>query len=298
MVLQQMLPGLQLPQQTRPQDRGQDRERDRRPDRSRAAAMAGPADPTATADPAAGNDPADPHRGGDGGPADRYATLPSPLGPVFVAFTGERVGLLAPAEDAAAFEWRFHERTGRTLTPAPDAPAWLRAAVAAGAGGGLRYDLDRLSRFERAVLARTAEIPAGEVRPYAWIATGIGAPNTVRAVGGALRRNPVPLLIPCHRVVRSDGLIGEYAIGAARKRRLLATEGVNVEWLERLARGRVRYMGTPSGRWCYPTCATVRATPVEDQAPLQTASAAAAAGYQPCERCRPTPAQSVTRGDR
>jgi len=64
------------------------------------------------------------------------------------------------------------------------------------------------------------------VRSYAELARRIGAPNAQRAVGSALARNPIPLLVPCHRVVRSDGRLGNYGIGGeAAKRRLLSSEG-------------------------------------------------------------------------
>ena len=94
---------------------------------------------------------------------------------------------------------------------------------------GDRFDLRSVTEFERAVLLKAREIPRGEVRTYAWIAAQIGHPAAVRAVGSALRKNPVPLLIPCHRVVRSDGQIGQYALGGSdNKRTILAAEGVKV----------------------------------------------------------------------
>jgi O-6-methylguanine DNA methyltransferase len=68
-----------------------------------------------------------------------------------------------------------------------------------------------LTPFERAVLKAALDIPLGETRTYAWIAQRIGRPGAVRAVGQALRKNPYPLIIPCHRVVRSDGTLGKYA---------------------------------------------------------------------------------------
>ncbi len=82
-----------------------------------------------------------------------------------------------------------------------------------------------LSVFEWRVLAVTLRIPLGETRSYQWIAKEAGAPRAVRAVGQALKKNPFPLLIPCHRVIRSDGKIGGYSAGGERvKRDLLALE--------------------------------------------------------------------------
>jgi methylated-DNA-[protein]-cysteine S-methyltransferase len=85
-------------------------------------------------------------------------------------------------------------------------------------------DLDGLSPFTRAVLKITAEIPYGEVRSYRWIAEKLGKPGASRAVGNALAKNPIPIIIPCHRVVRSDGTIGGFALGTGWKRRLLELE--------------------------------------------------------------------------
>ncbi|NLE64669.1 MAG: MGMT family protein [Elusimicrobia bacterium] len=82
-----------------------------------------------------------------------------------------------------------------------------------------------MTAFQTKVLKATLEIPFGETRTYAWVARRIGRPKAVRAVGSALRRNPWPLIIPCHRVVRSDGDVGKYAgKDDGRKARLIALE--------------------------------------------------------------------------
>jgi len=87
-----------------------------------------------------------------------------------------------------------------------------------------RCDLGGLPPFTRAVLKITARIPYGEVRSYRWVAERLGKPKAMRAVGNALARNPIPIIIPCHRVVRSDGTLGGYALGLNWKRRLLVLE--------------------------------------------------------------------------
>ena len=69
----------------------------------------------------------------------------------------------------------------------------------------------QLTAFEWDVLKTTLSIPMGETRTYQWIAGQIGRPKAVRAVGQALRKNPFPLIIPCHRVIKSDGKLGGYA---------------------------------------------------------------------------------------
>ena len=83
----------------------------------------------------------------------------------------------------------------------------------------------RLTPFEMAVLGATLAIPFGETRSYAWVAKAIGKPGAVRAVGSALRKNPWPLIIPCHRVIKSDGSIGRYAgKDTGRKKELIDLE--------------------------------------------------------------------------
>ena len=81
--------------------------------------------------------------------------------------------------------------------------------------------------FEEAVYAIVRRIPSGEVRSYRWVAEQLGNPGLARAVGNALHRNPYAPRVPCHRVVKSDGSLGGYARGVARKRSLLHQEGWN-----------------------------------------------------------------------
>ncbi|MBI1992264.1 MAG: MGMT family protein [Candidatus Omnitrophica bacterium] len=83
----------------------------------------------------------------------------------------------------------------------------------------------RLTLFQQTVYRAACDIPAGQTRSYRWVAERIGRPGAARAVGGALRRNPFAPIVPCHRVVRSDGTLGGYARGSARKRTLLQQEG-------------------------------------------------------------------------
>jgi len=89
----------------------------------------------------------------------------------------------------------------------------------------LPVDLEAVGPFERRVLEATREIPYGDVVPYAELARRIGRPGAARAVGTALGHNPVAIVVPCHRVVRSDGSLGGYTGGVEYKRRLLALEG-------------------------------------------------------------------------
>jgi len=90
----------------------------------------------------------------------------------------------------------------------------------------LPLDLQAVAPFEARVLGAAAQIPFGQVRSYGELARAIGAPQAARAVGNALGRNPIPIVIPCHRVVLGNGGLGGYGGGPGIKDRLLALEGV------------------------------------------------------------------------
>lgn len=227
------------------------------------------------------------------GLAEAYFELNSAVGPVFVAYN--RAGISAVMREASreAFERAFLARTGRRAYRAIPPPARLVHAVqrlVTGEGRPkLRFDLSHISEFERAVLRKALEVPRGEVRSYAWVAGEIGKPRAVRAVGSALARNPIPLLIPCHRIVRSDGNIGNYGLGgSAIKRAVLAAEGLEPDRLELLARARVRYLGSDTTRiYCLPSCRQARRIGAQHQVEFRTRAQAATAGYRPCRLCRP-----------
>ena len=89
---------------------------------------------------------------------------------------------------------------------------------------GYRVDLSHLTGFEQNVLCETRKIGYGSMITYSELARAIGRPKAARAVGNTLRKNPVPIVIPCHRVVAQNG-IGGYALGVDLKRRLLELEG-------------------------------------------------------------------------
>lgn len=81
-----------------------------------------------------------------------------------------------------------------------------------------------VSEFEKKVYLAVSSIPYGETRSYAWVAAQVGQPKAARAVGQALKRNPLPIMIPCHRVVKSSGDLGGYKYGQWWKRKLLEME--------------------------------------------------------------------------
>jgi O-6-methylguanine DNA methyltransferase len=227
------------------------------------------------------------------GLADDYAVMDSPIGPLRVAWNARGVSTVEEAPDDATFEARFHARTGRVARRRDALPDGLARKIARRLAGDRhnRIDLDLRgsTEFERAVWMKALEIPRGEVRPYGWIAAEIGRPKAVRAVGTALGHNPVPLIVPCHRVVRSDGMIGQYSLGGPRnKRTILAGEGADPDQLEALARAGVRYFGSDTTRiYCLPTCHDARRVTERHLVQFPSARDAAKAGYRPCKHCRP-----------
>ena len=121
------------------------------------------------------------------GLADSYATLESPIGPLYVAWNGRGVSTVGLAANDAAFEAEHLRQTGRKGHRAAAIPATLAGRISRRIAGDrradVRVDLRGRSPFERDVLLKAAEIPYGEVRPYGWIAAEIGRPKAVRAVG-------------------------------------------------------------------------------------------------------------------
>lgn len=85
-----------------------------------------------------------------------------------------------------------------------------------------------LGEFESRVLRETMKVPHGKLTTYGALAASVGSPGAARAVGNAMRKNPIPIVVPCHRVVHSDGSIGGYSGGLDVKRRLLALEAVTI----------------------------------------------------------------------
>ncbi|HEU4671682.1 MAG TPA: methylated-DNA--[protein]-cysteine S-methyltransferase [Candidatus Limnocylindrales bacterium] len=226
------------------------------------------------------------------GLADRFADLDSPIGPIVVAWNGRGVSFVGRA-DEATFESRFATEIGRPLSRGDTVPATLASAIRRRLAGDRRVriplDLRGATEFQVAVWLKALEIPRGEVRPYGWVAAEIGHPRAVRAVGSALGHNPVPLVVPCHRVVRGDGAIGQYSMGGPEVKRLvLSTEGVDLDGLVELAAGGIRYVGSDTTRIvCHPTCHHARRVQARHLVRFRSLPEAVAAGYRPCRICRP-----------
>lgn len=226
------------------------------------------------------------------GHRDAYALCPSPIGPVYVAYNGLGLSAVMCAASATEFEHAFQARFHRALRQAATLPPtltqtweqlWSRKTQTV-----LQVDLRGLTTFEQAVLQKVREVPRGEMRPYAWVAREIGHPTAVRAVGTALRRNPVPLVIPCHRIGRSDGSLGHYVFGTALKQAVLTAEGIDVDTLTHWTQTGVRYHGSDTTHiYCYPTCRHARRISERHRVLFGSAAEASAAGYRPCRVCRP-----------
>lgn len=141
----------------------------------------------------------------------------------------------------------------------------------------LSVDLRHCSTFERSVLQAVSEIPYGEVRSYKWVAEQVGRPRAWRGVGRALHNNPAPIVIPCHRVVRSDGSPGGYAFGEAWKTRLLGLEESSVP-----------LVGCSSTRiLCYRGCRRERSVREGNRIHFARLDDALESGYRPCKVCKP-----------
>jgi len=169
-------------------------------------------------------------RDGGRGQVIRYVVTDSPLGPLLIAATDKGICRLTFNEDEGALRRRFPNAEVR-----PDDGSialWVEAALQAirAPSEVSEVPIDvRGTAFQEAVWQELRKIPLGETRSYAEIAAAVGKPGAVRAVGTANGSNPVSVLVPCHRVIRSDGSLGGYGGGLENKKKLLAAEGVTLE---------------------------------------------------------------------
>jgi methylated-DNA-[protein]-cysteine S-methyltransferase len=160
-----------------------------------------------------------------------YATADSPFGTLLLAATRRGLVRLAfPEEDADSVLDRLARRISPRIvrTPAPLDP--VRRGLEEYFAGRMRefelpLDWALVGPFARRVLRVTCEIPYGGVLSYGEVAAEAGSPRGSRAAGNALGSNPIPIVIPCHRVLRAGGALGGYGGGLERKRWLLELEG-------------------------------------------------------------------------
>jgi len=171
------------------------------------------------------------HAAGSGLADIGYASVDSPFGALTAAVTDDGVVRLAfPEEPLDQVLDRLALRLSPRIVEAPARLEQLRRQLDEYFSGSRRdFDvpLDRalMSAFAQRILTATSAIPYGSVSTYNEMAAAAGSPRGSRAAGNALGSNPIPLLVPCHRVLRSGGNLGGYAGGPERKRWLLELEG-------------------------------------------------------------------------
>ena len=224
---------------------------------------------------------------------DRYDIVEAGGLTAWVAFSDKGVRMLhlgayTEKKFRAAYRQRFARDVVRGTLPDSTRKQIANGLLGEGAGK-VAVDLSDLTEFEREVLAVLAKVPRGEVRTYAWLAREVGRPKAARAIGNIMARNPVPVILPCHRVIPSSGGLGQYSAGGPEnKRDLLKREGVKCDEIEDLSRKGVRYVGCKSTHiYCFPTCRDARRMRDDNRVPFRGAEDAQQHGYRPCKHCRP-----------
>ncbi len=158
-----------------------------------------------------------------------YGTQPSPFGACFIATTKRGICRLS-FEPEKALETLQTDYENATLIPDSAQAQTLIERIFTPAKNGTPLPLDlRGTNFQIQVWEALLRIPPGQLVAYNDIAAAIGNPNAIRAVGTAVGKNPVPLLIPCHRVIRATGEFGQYAFGSERKKAILGWEMAQIE---------------------------------------------------------------------
>jgi methylated-DNA-[protein]-cysteine S-methyltransferase len=226
-----------------------------------------------------------------------FGVFSSPIGPVLIARTEQGVSMVEYLESPGAAGSRLSRLAGADVVEDAARTESLHRDLLDYLGGRrteLEWPLDLRwvrGEFQRRVLQATSELPYGAVTSYARIARVIGAPRAMRAVAQALRWNPVPIAIPCHRVIGSSGDLTGYAGNkVALKQRLLALEGVRTAEARTTARVEratmyVRYQ--TETEYCVPTCGALPTTPLAELTLFGSRERAEAAGLAPCTSCRP-----------
>jgi len=160
----------------------------------------------------------------------RYAITGTPLGQLLVAATERGICFVSLGAKREELEHRLHREFPAADSVERSEPELASAVQAivdfiAGREPHINLPLDiRCTAFQRRVWEELRRIPLGETRSYGEVALALGQPHAQRAVGLACATNPVPLIVPCHRVVRGDGALGGYRLGTQRKRKLLEGE--------------------------------------------------------------------------
>ncbi len=227
-------------------------------------------------------------------PQARVGVVPSPLGRLLVAMSEAGIAMIyfldvphGNAADAIAMLRRRFE----AIEDQP-AVAGIGEEIRRFVAGDLAalitpVDLSLVvSPFQRRVLERLRKVPPGAVMSYQALAAAIGAPRGSRAVGNTMASNPVPVYVPCHRVIRSDGSVGNYGGGVSSKLRLLRAEGFRIGEDRRVAAGAV--LGHQRTRiYCRPSCSAARRADPARMMIFADSARARGAGLRACRQCLP-----------
>ena len=227
-----------------------------------------------------------------------YRIFPSPLGNILIARSEDGVSLVEYLGEARSFAASRLSRVAdvEAVEDGEELARYHRELLdyLEGRRTRLEWPLDfRLARgeFDRMVLTAAARIPYGAVTSYARLAAEIGKPSAARAVAQALRWNPVPVVVPCHRIVGSSGMLVGYAGDKTiLKRRLLDVEGVRTEKAPRdwqIARDAMYVRYKDDAEYCVPTCGSLSKRSLAELTLFGTRRCAEAIGLGPCTSCRP-----------
>ena len=222
----------------------------------------------------------------------------SPLGPILIARSEQGVVAVEYLESArgAATSRLLRQRGIEVLEDGGETEPFHQQLLEylAGERTRLAWPLDFRfagSDFRREVLQVTAALPYGAVTSYARIAREMGRPTATRAVAQALRHNPLPIVVPCHRVIGSTGALTGYAGDKlALKERLLSLEGVPITHARReghIVRAAMYVRADHDAEYCVPTCGSLSTLPLWRLTLYGLREHAEAAGFAPCTTCRP-----------
>jgi methylated-DNA-[protein]-cysteine S-methyltransferase len=162
-----------------------------------------------------------------------YATIPSPLGELLLVATPRGLTQMHYLDEPLerVLEAMARKRSPRIVESATALDPWRRELDEYFAGARQDFeaplDWEQMRAFQRAILRATATIPYGSTSTYTGVATAAGNPRGQRAAGNALGANPLPIIVPCHRVLRSGGGLGGYTGGLHRKHYLLELEALS-----------------------------------------------------------------------
>jgi methylated-DNA-[protein]-cysteine S-methyltransferase len=227
-----------------------------------------------------------------------YRVFPSPLGNILIALSDRGVSLIEYLGRAKGLgQSRLARISGvEAVEDGAELETLYRELLEylEGKRTNLDWPLDlRLARseFHRTVLQAAAGIPYGAVMSYAGVASEVGKPAATRAVAQALRWNPLPIVIPCHRVIGTSGSLTGYAGNKIDvKERLLTTEGVptlKAEHDRLIARPAMYVRDRHEPEYCLPTCGSLPSRPLSELTLFASRERAEAVGLQPCTTCRP-----------